>query len=90
MKCLLFQNEIEISKCIQILKWIENSLYCLCIHDKFFNKLISKCGENKDIESLKYVHNLIQRNIIQTKKRIIGNSYGICNCVSDALRWNPN
>eukprot|EP01084_Bolivina_argentea_P084318 152528_1 len=91
MKCLLFPDNIDISKCMQTLQWMENARYCLCIHDAFLNKLILKCGQQKDINVLKYIHHLMKRNIIETKKRILGNNttlitaYGICECISDAL-----
>eukprot|EP01084_Bolivina_argentea_P049566 91150_1 len=58
-------NDIDISKCIQALKWMKNSNYILTTQNNAIIKLISKCN---DIKSLKYVHSMLNDKLIQSSK----------------------
>lgn len=67
IKCCIMADTIDIKKCIQTLKWMQQFNYKLSIHPRYLTQLITKCGS--DLESLKYIHSIILNNdniIIQT------------------------
>ena len=92
IKCLIKSQKSGIDKCIQALKWMEKYKYKLSIHGSLLNQLIIKCHKNNnDLESLKYIHSLIDNHSIEVNKSdiivktVLINAYGVCQSMNDAI-----
>ena len=96
MKSLLFPDRIDIAKCLQCLEWMEQCRYRLAIHDGFLNKLIAQCGTTQNIEGLRYIHKLMDRNLIGHGARTLSNhtalivAYGHCGRDKQSGEYLPN
>ena len=89
LKCCIETNKIDITQCIQMLKWIQKYCNQMSLLGYLTNKLISKCKNSK--ESLEYIHQLIKINFfighndnIMIQNSLI-NAYGECKDIENAL-----
>ena len=92
MKCLIKTESVGIDKCIQTLSWMQKYQYKLSIHGSLLNQLIAKCRKNHNLQSLKYIHSLINNQLIEVNKddiiikTVLINAYGVCAATDDALQ----
>eukprot|EP01084_Bolivina_argentea_P298580 514566_1 len=60
LQCCIESNKMDINKCIELLQWSQTFCHQLHIKGYLINKLLSKCGNNK--QSLEYINCLIDSN----------------------------
>eukprot|EP01084_Bolivina_argentea_P089364 161255_1 len=83
LKCCIESENI--TKCIQVLLWIEKSNYKLKIHDLFIRKLLSVCD---NLQQIQYIERLLNEKFIENNDKYIKSAlitaYGRFNSIKHA------